>query len=294
MPLSSGLRLASSLNENSYVREIPGFAGKVVVFDDFILEPEKDTPRRVEVIVPPAMTTDERRPVVYMNDGNNVFEKNGYGHPGWNVHLALSRFAETGELPPPIIVAVHPIDRSEEYLHVIEFAEGGRRKGRGITEYADYLVRLKSFIDASFPTLSDARSTTIAGSSHGGLAAFLTGTAHPSVFGNAGCMSSSFWAGGVFDIRDCELGRWVRKHVGPGHGLKPRLWIDWGSKRGFNFHNGFIEAQSARWSERLATMLQEDHGYVLNEDLFVWNDLDGGHDENSWSRRFPHMLRAFS
>jgi len=82
----------------------------------------------------------------------------------------------------------------------------------GVDDYNNYIVNyIKPFIDRNYRTLSDAkhtvivgmiltfdlyvRTSTFVGSSHGGLAAFHMALSHPTIFGMAICMSSSFWVG---------------------------------------------------------------------------------------------------
>ncbi len=82
----------------------------------------------------------------------------------------------------------------------------------GVHDYNNYIVNhLKPFIDRNYRTLSGVKHTVIVGmtltfdfrvrtstclgSSHGGLAAFHMALSHPTIFGIAICMSSSFWAG---------------------------------------------------------------------------------------------------
>jgi predicted alpha/beta superfamily hydrolase len=52
---------------------------------------------------------------------------------------------------------------------------------------------LKPYIDSNYRTRPDARHTTIAGSSMGGLISMYAALKYPGVFGNAGIFSPAFW-----------------------------------------------------------------------------------------------------
>jgi len=68
-------------------------------------------------------------------------------------------------------------------------------KGRG-DDYVNFLVKtLKPYIDAHYRTKTDARHTTVAGSSMGGLISMYAALKYPEVFGNAGIFSPAFWIG---------------------------------------------------------------------------------------------------
>jgi len=66
-------------------------------------------------------------------------------------------------------------------------------KGRG-DDYVDFIARtLKPYIDKNYRAKTDARNTTIAGSSMGGLISTYAALKYPGVFGNAGIFSPAFW-----------------------------------------------------------------------------------------------------
>ncbi len=65
----------------------------------------------------------------------------------------------------------------------------------GISGYAKYVAQVKQWMDQNYRTIPSADVTTIIGSSHGGLCAFLVGMLHPDQFGIVGAFSPSFWAG---------------------------------------------------------------------------------------------------
>lgn len=246
---------------------------------------------RVEVFIPrgaEGKTCD----VVYMNDGCTAFQPGISGH-SWNAHQTATRLVGEGKVDPLIIVAVHARKREYEYLPEKELCGLFVWDGGGLPRYADYLVRLKQFIDATYPTRPERRHSTVVGSSHGGLASFFTGCVHGDVFGNLAALSPSFWAGGVFNLRNTSNYHHMGEALRRDPARRPRIWLDWGLKRGIGFHNCIIEAQATRWGRRMGELLQEEFGYVLGSDLFLHEDAIGGHDERAWAHRFGLLLELY-
>ncbi len=262
-------------------------------FDNFRLDPRCDPPRTIQIFLPGSYDSGDTLPVVYMNDGHTAFYNSPMSGQSLSVHKTIDDLHRKGEAEPVIVVGVHPVDRGHEYLHVIEFDSPFKRKGGGLGDYAKYLVRLKNFVDAHYATMRQPEFTAISGSSHGGLAAFYTACVHSAAFGIGGCMSSSFWAGGVFNIRECYLAGILRERLQLDRSKGPKLWIDWGAKRSGGFHNFAIEAQSAKWSKEVVKLLREDYGFILNHDLFAYEDPLGGHQEISWEWRFRLFMKQF-
>ncbi|TYQ25179.1 alpha/beta hydrolase [Pseudanabaena sp. UWO311] len=252
-----------------------------------------DQPRKVHIFLPRSYGNHNRYPVVYMNDGNTTFWAGGLSPYSWEVPIVISNLYQQQEIQPVIIVAVHPLNRSYEYLHVEEFTTPFKKEGGGLPEYSNYMARLKSFIDTNYKTISDRKSTTILGSSHGGLAAFYTGCLNCHLFGNIAALSPSFWAGGVFNLPSSPLMQTVDKYLHQDNQFRPNLWIDWGCKRSEGFHNFVIEQQAARWGRRMSELLERQYGYELGKDLFKYEDKKGGHDERAWSYRLGLVLKQF-
>lgn len=162
-------------------------------------------PRHVDVWLPPAYERepDCRFPVVYMHDGQNLFNPADcvFGVP-WAVDVAMNRLIDAGEAPPAIIVGLWSTElRNPEYLPAKPFqslADQTRQRllayTGGVTlsdEYLAYIVEeVKPFIDATYRTLPDGRHTAIMGSSRGGLISLYAICEYPEVFGGAGCVST--------------------------------------------------------------------------------------------------------
>ncbi|MEN0065181.1 MAG: alpha/beta hydrolase-fold protein [Myxococcota bacterium] len=143
-----------------------------------------DHSHEVRVFLPPGYDENplQRYPVVYMQDGHNVFfaEESAFG-AHWRVVETLSTLNAMNALSPVIVVGIYPHDRMVEYTVP------------GVEHYGAFLVQtLKPRIDAEYRTLPGREHTAIMGSSLGGVAAFWVGWTHPATFGQAASLSATF------------------------------------------------------------------------------------------------------
>lgn len=163
---------------------------QVHILDEHFNVPELQTQRRVWIYLPADyQQTDKHYPVIYMHDGQNLFDQYTASYQEWGVdELMDERFYHNA----CIIVAVDHGEESRinEY-NPYSSEEHGEGKGDA---YTGFLVNtLKPFIDANYRTVADARHTAIAGSSMGGLITTYAALKHPEVFGNAGVFSPAYW-----------------------------------------------------------------------------------------------------
>lgn len=126
--------------------------------------------------------TLHRYPVLYMQDGHNLFFRQEAAVGGdWGVQDTLRELVEMTSIERVLVVAVYPRDREADYAE-----HPGSNYPRFLAEH------LKPHIDANFRTLPDPEHTAVMGSSLGGVAALATAWQFPDAFGMAGCLSASF------------------------------------------------------------------------------------------------------
>ena len=150
--------------------------------------PQLGRQRRVWIYLPADYASGKKYPVIYMHDGQNLFDEYVSGYNEWGVDEIMDKLPAKDE---SIIVG---IDHGGEY-RITEYDPYDTKygKGRG-SDYVDFLVKtLKPYIDAHYHTKKDARNTTVAGSSMGGLISMYAILKYPDVFGNAGVFSPAFW-----------------------------------------------------------------------------------------------------
>ena len=224
--------------------------------------------RDLVVWLPPGYSTSERRyPVIYMHDGQNLFDpRTSYAEP-WRVDTAMSR---AGQRSLEAIVVGIPnmgVDRINEYSPYVDARAGGGSGDR----YLDWVQgTVKPLVDRGFRTRPERQHTGMVGSSMGGLITLYGYLRDPYVYGFIGVLSPSLWFAGRSIFSTLAESR----HV-PG-----RIYLDIGGRE------GKVAIDDAR---RMRDALIE-HGYVLGPELRWVEDPKGRHNEVDWGRRLGDAL----
>ncbi len=239
-----------------------------IVSDSFAI-PQLGRTRRVWVFLPRAYATSERRyPVLYMHDGQNVFDARTSFAGEWGVDETLDSLHGLGR-EDAIVVAVDNggQKRFDEYSPWINQKYGG---GQGDL-YVDFLVRtLKPYVDRHYRTLPDRLHTGVAGSSMGGLISLYAALKYPDVFGRAGVFSPAFWVAPEI----YALAR--RAHPRPG----TRIYIVTGGQE------GDTPEVYAHDHQRMVDTLRAA-GFAIGRDVRAAIRPDEKHAEWFWQREFP-------
>ena len=157
--------------------------------------PQLRRTRRVWVYLPPGYEGSTRRyPVLYLQDGQNIFDQYTSFAGEWGVDETLDALAASGhDLGGCLVVAVdnggrHRLDEYSPWRN-----KRTQRGGEG-AQYVDFLVNtLKPYIDHHYRTQTGRDSTGVAGSSMGGLLATYAALRYPAVFGRVGVLSPAYW-----------------------------------------------------------------------------------------------------
>ncbi len=169
--------------------------------------------RFLRVWLPPgyddAQNTDRFYPVLYLNDGQNLFESaTAFGGVEWGVDETADRMIRDGTVPPLIIVGLDNAgkDRLREYMpHRTLHLNMLRVKGR---HYPDFLMKeVMPFIEATYRIATSPENTGLGGSSLGALIALHTAIERPGVFGKLLLESPSLWAAHRQIIKDSRVAR---------------------------------------------------------------------------------------
>lgn len=183
--------------------EPAGVTGKIVRHANF--SSRLVAARHVDVWLPPdyAAGPDRRFPVLYMHDGQNLFDPaTSYIKVDWGVDEMMTRLIAQKRVRPAIVVGIWNTPRRvAEYFprRVADEALPAEAREQLIQEhgtllgdaYLQFLVtELKPFIDQSYRTLPGPGDTVIMGSSMGGLISLYAFLEYPGVFGRAGCLST--------------------------------------------------------------------------------------------------------
>ena len=159
---------------------------------EFVIDGLNDISHKVWLYLPPNYdSSEEKYPVIYMHDAQNLFDDATSFVGEWDVDGTLNALYEkTGKGFIVVGVENGGEKRIEEYTPYKNEKYGG---GKGAI-YIDFLVNeLKPYIDKNYRTETNSENTAIIGSSLGGLISFYGGLKYPTVFGKIGALSTSFW-----------------------------------------------------------------------------------------------------
>lgn len=251
--------------------------------------------RNVDVWLPPGYARDRRRryPVVYMHDGQNLFDpKTSFAGVDWGVDEALARLIEQGVIREAVVVGVWNTPRRlAEYMprkaappaprrgeaRAPETAAGPAAGAAVSDEYLKFLVReLKPFVDSNYRTRPGRADTFVMGSSMGALVSAYAVCEYPRVFGGAGCVSTHWPAGGGAVVEY----------------LRARLPDPRTHKFYFDFGTETLDAQYEPFQRRVdALMMLAGYTEGVN---WVTRKFEGEeHSERSWRRRVDIPLVFF-
>jgi predicted alpha/beta superfamily hydrolase len=251
---------------------LAGHASKLELHRDFHSEYLPDD-RNVIVYLPPDYEEQDcRYPVMYMHDGQNLFDPETSFVQGrtWQFGEHADQLIRAGEIEPLIVVGVYNTPkRLEEYTH----ARDKRMGGGEAKKYGQLLVEeLKPQIDDEYRTLPDEANTALGGSSLGGLVSLYLGLEHAATFGKLAVMSPSIWWN-----HKSILG-YVNEYDGPPW---PKIWLDVGDGEGKRVH-----ADVDLLYERLKT-----NGWKPEINIHYQLAVGATHDEAAWAARVGDMLR---
>jgi predicted alpha/beta superfamily hydrolase len=233
-----------------------------------------DRPRDLVIYLPPGYDDEAQRryPVLYMHDGQNLFDPLTAYVRGqhWRLGEMADMLIAEGRVKPLVIVGVNHtgVGRVVEYTPTKDPRLGGglgKAFGRLLTE------ELKPFIDARYRTLPGREHTGLGGSSLGGLSALYLGLRHADVFSRLAVLSPAVWWGR----------RTILRHVDKTR-PKPasRIWLDIGTGEG-----RAAVADVRRLREALVAAGWRDH-----DDLRYIESAGATHSEAAWAERVGNVL----
>ena len=232
----------------------------VKVIDTAFLIPQLNRVRRVWIYLPKDYLVGSKRyPVLYMQDGQNVFDEATSFSGEWGV----DEFLDTTRSKPCIVVAIDHggSKRINEYCPY-DMERFGKGEGDA---YVDFLAKtLKPYIDKNYRTQKTSKYTFIAGSSMGGLISMYAVLKYPGIFGGAGVFSPAFWVGPAIHNDIKTKGRKVNARI--------------------YFYGGKLEGESM-----IPEMLKafEEMADVSKSKLISVIRDEGKHNEPTWRKEFP-------
>ena len=243
--------------------------GNVQVLPYQFIMPELDRQRIIRLYLPPSyQDSDKRYPVIYMHDGQNLFDDMTALAGEWGVDESLNQLAAKMGFE----VIVIGIDNAAKFrmteLSPWENKRFGEAQGK---QYMNFIVEVvKPYIDTNFRTKADRLHTAIMGSSMGGLISHYGVHAYPEVFSKAGIFSPSYWySQDVFAFTQFQKVR-----------LDARLYVMYGDNEG----NGMI-ADTHKMQRQL-----RHQGHPRQNTLFK-RVPNGEHNEQLWRAEFTEAVQ---
>lgn len=246
-----------------------------VLAKDFEI-PQLKRKRRVWLYLPPGYEkSKESYPVVYMHDGQNLFDTTTSFSGEWGVDETLNKLFEEKNLKL-IVVGIDNggEKRLDEYSPWVHKEYGG---GEG-DAYLEFLVNtLKPYVDKNYRTLSGKTNTAIIGSSMGGLISHYAGLKYPHVFGKVGVYSPAFWfAPTVAD--------YSKKH---GNIKDSQFYFLAGGKEGGNTR--FEEISQTVKDMNSVVEILKDQGFPT-KNVYTKVVPEGKHNEALWRSNFEETI----
>ncbi len=257
--------------------------------------------RHVDVWLPADYNPAKRYQVLYMQDGQNLFDgRHAFGGKPWQADVAVLRAVKSGRIADTIIVGIWNagVERYAEYYpekflafapeavrrEYVEQASNGRSKADAYLRFV--VEELKPAIDKRYPTRTGPAHTTVVGSSMGGLISLYALAEYPQVFGAAAGLSTH-WVGkptawGRERVRNAALPLAAMSYLQQKLPLagQHRLYTDRG--------DDWLDSLYAPAHRLVAEVLRE-RGYTAADAATpVFHGT--GHNEADWAARLEDVL----
>jgi pullulanase len=251
----------------------------------------KGRPRDLLVWLPPGYDdpSNSRRtyPVLYMHDGQNLFEKHSGAPAEWRADESAATLIAEGKIEPLIIVGVPHggVTRTLEYIpssavvgtiEVEGFAALGEDHVRWLLDTVAPRVR-RAFRAAEGPS-----RTGVGGSSLGGLISLYAASRHPDVFGLVLAESPSLRFKSVDGLRMLRsVESWPSAHT------KVYLGVG-GREAGIGDADDKEKSAAYEQAVRDCEELLRTNGIGVTHLVY---DAESAHNEDAWARRLPAALQ---
>ena len=253
---------------------------KAELFEVYLPYPDKED-RRVRVYVP-ERKDGETFPVIYMTDGQNLFDEESSSWGCWFTREAVEAERKVSGRAA-VIVGIH----NDNHWRDNELTPGSIGEVTSAEDMADYSAPegeifdsfvmdvVKPYVEANFPVKKGRENTAFCGSSSGGLQSLFTALSHPESFSAAGVFSPAFLLYSDDDIR-----RWILSKLCD---TLPYLYIYTGA--GDELENRIFKS-----TEAVYDILTECYPYDLLNEVILF---ENSHNEKAWAEIFPDFLHTF-
>jgi predicted alpha/beta superfamily hydrolase len=253
--------------------------------------------RNIDILLPPNYyTSEDRYPVIYMNDGQMLFDStNTWNHQEWEVDETLQRLTDSSLISHCIIVAIHSISRlryaelyptaTRKYLSdaTNKKLQSKMNDTTDANKYLTFLTKeLKLYIDNNYRTMTAPKHTAIAGSSMGGLISWYAVCEYPMVFGKGICISTHWPGGNPREKETSQLFNSFYKY------LNNQLPEPYQAKFYFTHGGKTLDSFYTEYQKKVNTIFKQKK---FQKKEFQFNYVDeAAHDEKSWAQQFDDAL----
>jgi enterochelin esterase-like enzyme len=227
--------------------------------------------RQVTVLTPPGygdpVNADRRYPVLYMHDGQNCLDHDGFGHGGWQAHTISTAEVDAGRMAPIVLVFVdNTASRTAEYVP-------GLGSGQTTAEaYLDFLqLDVAPFVERHWRAAPAPAGRGLGGSSYGALISLYGAWTRPERWGLVMAMSTAYGYDFIGLAQQATSKRALR------------IYLDSGTL----FYGGGDDGMAQTIQLR---DLLESQGWVLGTDLQYVLGQGQNHSEDFWRLRLPGAL----
>ncbi|HFI8013934.1 TPA: alpha/beta hydrolase [Escherichia coli] len=277
------------------MNDIENYGNRYHVLQSFPM-PQLASSREIRILLPASYyESDVSYPVLYMHDGQNLFDKSvSFGPHVWDIPEAVDAFFPNSLYDGVIIVGIDNASSHGKFSRMDEYSPWPRNTsfslpgwdpdvdysgGKGAL-YVDFIVdTLKNYIDSNFRTLPDRNNTAIAGSSMGAYISLFAAILRQDVFSKVGVFSPALWFNDSAMLSFIQDNNIVENLT---------LYLDVGTQETSGMRENFPQIYISG-AEKLCASLRKQRNVTMDYHLWGGNT----HSESAWAKRFPEMLKLF-
>lgn len=242
-------------------------SANVKILSENFSAPQLNTTRRIWIYIPPDYQSSRKKyPVIYMHDGQNLFDDSTSFAGEWEIDETLDRiYGESGK--SAIVVGID--NGGEKRMDELSPFKNEKYGGGNGENYMRFIVEtLKPYIDGNFRTRPGRKHTILGGSSLGALISVYGAVQHPETFGKVLAFSNAFW------FNESGLENFIK---GSNQNLSSQKYYFVQGKN----ESADMQAQTQRIIDALRFKK------VKPKNIYNRSDEDGKHNEMYWRREFP-------
>ncbi len=244
---------------------------------EIVTMPYGNTEKNIYIWTPENYDESEKYSVIYMTDGQNLFNPNATSTGSWGVAESVESMMSLSK-NKAIIVGIDDSTSNRDSELTPDIGKcTNENMENGTGEYFSKFVynKVVPYIEKNYSVYTAPEHNSICGSSSGGIESFYIGMEHPDKFGAIGALSPAF---GLFDDKT-----WV-KYLKEKNFKKnaPFVYI-------FNGDNDDLESYLLEGAKSMVDNLKAVN---YPKDKVVIKIYDKGlHNEKNWRAIFPEFLK---